>query len=65
MKSTKKGWKRYWTREIERLFSELQSLEEKRDAALKDCMRRLFYNFDKNYRDWQTGVECMAVLGKL
>lgn len=65
VKSTKKGWKRYWTREIERLFSELQGLEEKRDAALKDCMRRLFYNFDKNYRDWQTGVECMAVLDVL
>ncbi|KAJ7987524.1 hypothetical protein DPEC_G00327390 [Dallia pectoralis] len=65
VKSTKKGWKRYWTREIERLFSELQSLEEKRDAALKDCMRRLFFNFDKNYRDWQTGVECMAVLDVL
>ncbi|KAM3863433.1 DNA mismatch repair protein Msh6 [Diretmus argenteus] len=65
VKSTKKGWKRYMTREIERLFSELQGFEEKRDAALKDCMRRLFYNFDKNYRDWQTGVECMAVLDVL
>lgn len=63
VKSTKKGWKRYVTKESERLFSELQSFEEKRDAALKDCMRRLFYNFDKNYRDWKTGVECMAVLG--
>lgn len=63
VRSTKKGWKRYSTREIERWFSELQSWEEKRDAALKDCMRRLFYNFDKNYRDWQTAVECMAVLG--
>ncbi|KAL0983852.1 hypothetical protein UPYG_G00133740 [Umbra pygmaea] len=65
VKSTKKGWKRYWTVEIERLFSELQGLEEKRDAALKDCMRRLFFNFDKSYRDWQTGVECMAVLDVL
>ncbi|KAM4607492.1 DNA mismatch repair protein Msh6 [Polymixia lowei] len=65
MKSTKKGWKRYMTREIERLFSELQGFEEKRDAALKDCMRILFYNFDRNYRDWQTGVECMAVLDVL
>lgn len=63
VKSTKKGWKRYVTRESEKLFSEMQSLEEKRDAALKDCMRRLFYNFDKNYRDWKTAVECMAVLG--
>ncbi|KAL6487650.1 hypothetical protein MHYP_G00042760, partial [Metynnis hypsauchen] len=44
---------------------EYESWEEKRDAALKDCMRRLFYNFDKNYRDWQTAVECMAVLDVL
>ncbi|MFT7806013.1 DNA mismatch repair protein Msh6 [Arapaima gigas] len=65
VKSTRKGWKRYWTREIERLFADLQGWEEKRDAALKDCMRRLFYNFDKNYRDWQTAVECMAVLDVL
>ncbi|XP_059215090.1 DNA mismatch repair protein Msh6 isoform X2 [Centropristis striata] len=65
VKSTKKGWKRYVTKESERLFSELQGFEEKRDAALKDCMRRLFYNFDKNYRDWKTGVECMAVIDVL
>ncbi|XP_028846000.1 DNA mismatch repair protein Msh6 [Denticeps clupeoides] len=65
VRSTKKGWKRYSTKEIERLFSELQSWEEKRDAALKDCMRRLFYNFDQNYRDWQTAVECMSVLDVL
>lgn len=65
VKSTKKGWKRYVTQETERLFSELQGFEEKRDAALKDCMRRLFFNFDKDYRDWKTGVECMAVLDVL
>lgn len=65
VKSTKKGWKRYVTKETERLFSALQGFEEKRDAALKDCMRRLFYNFDKNYRDWKTAVECMAVLDVL
>lgn len=64
VRSTKKGWKRYSTKDVERLFSDLQSWEDKRDAALKDCMRRLFYNFDKNYKDWQTAVECMAVLGK-
>lgn len=64
VRSTKKGWKRYSTKEIEHMFSEMQSWEDKRDAALKDCMRRLFYNFDKNYRDWQTAVECMSVLGK-
>ncbi|XP_028323866.1 DNA mismatch repair protein Msh6 [Gouania willdenowi] len=65
VKSTKKGWKRYVTKETERMFAELQGFEEKRDAALKDCMRRLFYNFDKNYKDWKIGVECMAVLDVL
>ncbi|XP_054456808.1 DNA mismatch repair protein Msh6 [Anoplopoma fimbria] len=65
VKSTKKGWKRYVTNETERLFSELQGFEEKRDASLKDCMRRLFYNFDKNYKDWKTAVECMAVIDVL
>ncbi|MCI4376690.1 hypothetical protein PGIGA_G00191290 [Pangasianodon gigas] len=65
VRSTKKGWKRYSTKEIEHMFSELQSWEDKRDTALKDCMRRLFYNFDKNYRDWQTAVECMSVLDVL
>lgn len=64
VRSTKKGWKRYSTKETEHMFSELQSWEDKRDGALKDCMRRLFYNFDKNYSDWQTAVECMSVLGK-
>ncbi|KAM9809995.1 DNA mismatch repair protein Msh6 [Syngnathus typhle] len=65
VKSTKKGWKRYVTTETEQLFYELQGFEEKRDAALKDCMRRLFYNFDKNYSNWKTAVECMAVLDVL
>lgn len=65
VKSTKKGWKRYVTKDSEKLFSELQGFEEKRDAALKDCMRRLFYNFDKNYKEWKTAVECMAVLDVL
>ncbi|KAK6489333.1 DNA mismatch repair protein Msh6-like isoform X1 [Huso huso] len=65
VKSTRKGYKRYWTREIERLFGELVTSEEKRDGALKDCMRRLFYNFDNNYKDWQTAVECIAVLDVL
>ncbi|XP_063300004.1 DNA mismatch repair protein Msh6 [Pelobates fuscus] len=65
LKSTKKGYKRYWTKTIERLFGDLVNAEERRDAALKDCMRRLFYNFDVNYKEWQTAVECFAVLDVL
>ncbi|KAL1783825.1 DNA mismatch repair protein Msh6 [Sigmodon hispidus] len=65
LKSTKKGCKRYWTKTIEKKLANLINAEERRDASLKDCMRRLFHNFDKNYKDWQAAVECIAVLDVL
>ncbi|XP_078413344.1 DNA mismatch repair protein Msh6 [Cetorhinus maximus] len=65
LKSTKKGYKRYWTKQIERLLETMNNAEERRDGALQDCMRRLFYNFDKNYRNWQAAVDCIAVLDVL
>uniref|UniRef100_A0A5F5Q2B1 DNA mismatch repair protein n=1 Tax=Equus caballus TaxID=9796 RepID=A0A5F5Q2B1_HORSE len=65
LKSTKKGCKRYWTKTIEKKLANLINAEERRDVSLKDCMRRLFYNFDKNYKDWQAAVECIAVLDVL
>ncbi|KAM8810267.1 DNA mismatch repair protein Msh6 isoform 1-T1 [Eudromia elegans] len=65
LKSTRKGYKRYWTKEIERMLAALVNAEERRDAALKDCMRRLFHNFDKNSQDWHAAVECISVLDVL
>lgn len=63
--SSKKGFKRYKTAEIERLFSKLTDAEERRDVALKDVMRRIFYNFDKSYEKWSSAVQCIAVLDVL
>ncbi|XP_068009766.1 DNA mismatch repair protein Msh6 isoform X2 [Melanerpes formicivorus] len=65
LKSSRKGYKRYWTKEIEKMLAAMVNAEERRDAALKDCMRRLFYNFDQNSKAWQTAVECIAVLDVL
>ncbi|XP_001382177.3 DNA mismatch repair protein Msh6 [Monodelphis domestica] len=65
LKSTKKGCKRYWTKDIEKKLADLMNAEERRDISLKDCMRRIFFNFDKNYTDWQTAVECIAVFDVL
>ncbi|XP_048375271.1 DNA mismatch repair protein Msh6 isoform X2 [Sphaerodactylus townsendi] len=65
LKSTRKGYKRYWTKDIEKMLAEIVSAEERRDAAQKNCMKRLFYNFDKNNKDWRTAVECIAVLDVL
>ncbi|XP_054841722.1 DNA mismatch repair protein Msh6 isoform X2 [Eublepharis macularius] len=65
LKSSRKGYKRYWTKDIEKMLMEIVNAEERRDAAQKDCMKRLFYNFDKNSKDWRTAVECIAVLDVL
>ncbi|NWZ38887.1 MSH6 protein, partial [Brachypodius atriceps] len=65
LRSSRKGYKRYWTKEIEKMLAAMVNAEERRDAALKDCMRRLFHNFGKNSKDWQTAVECIAVLDVL
>ncbi|KAL8185154.1 UNVERIFIED_CONTAM: DNA mismatch repair protein msh6 [Gekko kuhli] len=65
LRSSRKGYKRYWTKDIEKMLTEIVSAEERRDAAQKDCMKRLFYNFDKNSQDWRMAVECIAVLDVL
>ncbi|XP_007434749.1 DNA mismatch repair protein Msh6 [Python bivittatus] len=65
LKSSRKGYKRYWTKDIEKMLNDIVNAEERRDAAQKDCMKRLFYDFDKNRKDWQTAVECIAVLDVL
>ncbi|XP_063157819.1 DNA mismatch repair protein Msh6 isoform X1 [Candoia aspera] len=65
LKSSRKGYKRYWTKDIEKMLNDIINAEERRDAAQKDCMKRLFYDFDKTRKDWQTAVECIAVLDVL
>uniref|UniRef100_S4RVU6 DNA mismatch repair protein n=1 Tax=Petromyzon marinus TaxID=7757 RepID=S4RVU6_PETMA len=62
LKSTKKGFRRFHSPEIERLMALLSDAEERRDIAMRDCMRRLFYNFDASYKQWSAAMHCMAVL---
>ncbi|CAI9720918.1 mismatch repair Msh6 [Octopus vulgaris] len=63
--SSKKGWKRYRTKEIERMFAEMTDAEDRRSAALKDTMRRIFHQFDTDYQMWDQAVQCLAVLDVL
>nr|XP_032811773.1 DNA mismatch repair protein Msh6 [Petromyzon marinus] len=65
LKSTKKGFRRFHSPEIERLMALLSDAEERRDIAMRDCMRRLFYNFDASYKQWSAAMHCMAVLDVL
>jgi len=63
--SQKKGYKRYWTSEIESMLAELMTAEEHRDSSLRDIMRRIFNAFDKSHTKWSLCVQCMAVLDVL
>lgn len=47
LQSQKKGFKRYWTAEIEDKLAELVNAEERREEALKDTMRHVFHKFDQ------------------
>lgn len=47
--SSKKGFKRYWTEEVKDFLARTTNAEDRRDAALKDIMRRIFFAFDKQY----------------
>ena len=46
LKSQRKGFKRYWTREIEGMLARMTDAEERRDSALRDTMRAIFHSFD-------------------
>lgn len=63
--SSKKGWKRYRTDEIEKMLSQMVDAEDRKDVALKDVMRRIFYSFDERYKKWDTTVQCLSVLDVL
>ncbi len=62
LQSARKGFKRYYTPVIKKLFEELTVAEEAKDAILRDSMRRLFEKFDKSYHKWLAAIKCLALL---
>jgi len=45
--SQRKGFRRYQTEEIKEKVGRLTNAEDRRDAAQKDTMRCVFYQFDR------------------
>ncbi|XP_059154951.1 DNA mismatch repair protein Msh6-like [Physella acuta] len=63
--SSKKGAKRFRTAAINDLLRQLMEAEDKKDACLKDIMRRIFHSFDERHSKWMAVVECLSVLDVL
>ncbi|OQV25128.1 DNA mismatch repair protein Msh6 [Hypsibius exemplaris] len=65
LKSQRKGFKRYWNSDITNKMVELELAEAKRQAAVKDCTRKVFEMFDNHYAEWSKAVKCLATLDVL
>lgn len=61
-KGSRKGFRRFYTKKITTLLSELTTAEERKEAILKDIMRRIFESFSKYYSDWIAVVKCIALV---
>ena len=44
--SSRKGFKRYWSKETKRLLANLTKAEDRKEQALRDTMKCLFKKFD-------------------
>ncbi|XP_066999808.2 DNA mismatch repair protein Msh6 [Anabrus simplex] len=65
LQSQKKGFKRYWTAKTKELLSRLMTAENQKKNILKDLSRRIFEQFSTKYEQWNTAVQCLAVLDVL
>lgn len=49
LSSQRKGFKRFKSAVTERLLARLLAAEEKKDAAMRDTMRKIFEKFDNEW----------------
>ncbi|KAG8184513.1 hypothetical protein JTE90_002359 [Oedothorax gibbosus] len=61
----RKGFKRYYAKEVKDMLSSLTSAEESRDSALRDVTKNIFRDFDKDYERWKAAVHCISTLDVL
>lgn len=65
IETTRKGYKRYYTPTIDKLFQKMTTYEEEMKKRLDGVMSRIFAQFAKQIKLWSAAVECMATLDVL
>lgn len=63
--SSRKGFSRYHTKQTKEFLSRQMQAEETKSAVLKDLSRRIFAQFSDKYEEWNTAIQCMAMLDVL
>ncbi|PIM97702.1 Mismatch repair ATPase MSH6 (MutS family) [Handroanthus impetiginosus] len=65
LRSSKKGFFRYWTPEIKRLIGQLSQAESEKESKLKSILQRLIGRFCENHVKWRQMVSTVAELDVL
>ncbi|KAL5863022.1 hypothetical protein ACOSQ3_000536 [Xanthoceras sorbifolium] len=65
LRSSKKGFFRYWTPNIKKLLGELSQAESAKESALKSILQRLIGQFCEHHNKWRQLVSAMAELDVL
>ncbi|KAF8387740.1 hypothetical protein HHK36_026394 [Tetracentron sinense] len=65
LRSSKKGFFRYWTPNIKKLLGELSQAESEKESKLKSILQRLVGNFCEHHIKWRQLVSATAELDVL
>lgn len=65
IETTRKGFKRYYTPTIDKLFQKLTVNEEEMKRTLENIMSKIFAQFASKMKLWSNAIECMAILDVL
>ncbi|KAL8527225.1 hypothetical protein ACS0TY_005198 [Phlomoides rotata] len=65
LRSSKKGFFRYWTPEIKTLIAELSKAESEKESKLKSILHRLIERFCENHIKWRQLVSTVSELDVL
>lgn len=65
IESTRKGYKRYYTTAIDKMFAKLTTYEEEVKRALDNVMSNIFGQFASKVKLWNAAIDCTATLDVL
>ncbi|GLT71905.1 hypothetical protein SLA2020_438890 [Shorea laevis] len=65
LRSSKKGFFRYWTPNIKKLLGELSQAESEKESSLKSILQRLIGHFGEHHDKWRQLVSATAELDVL
>lgn len=65
LRSSKKGFFRYWTPNIKKLLAELSLAESEKESSLKSILKRLIGKFCEHHLQWRQLVSAIAELDVL